>query len=150
MKRSQALSVVALVLLWSGSAMAQDAVKVDPAHYKLVMENASVRILRISYAPGATSITHQHPDSIVIPLSASKVRFTLPDKTAQDSDLANDWGTCAVGETGCGHLRFANGTLTELGYSFFRAVDDHDPHWAEELLDKIAAHCAALPKEETE
>jgi quercetin dioxygenase-like cupin family protein len=90
MKTSQALSVVALVLLWSGSAMAQDAVKVDPAHYKLVMENASVRILRISYAPGATSITHQHPDSIVIPLSASKVRFTLPDMTAQVSDLANE------------------------------------------------------------
>ena len=90
MKASQALSVAALVLLWSGSAMAQDAVKVDSAHYKLVMENASVRILRISYAPGATSILHQHPDSIVIPLSASKVRFTLPDKTAQDSDLANE------------------------------------------------------------
>ena len=88
MKASQALSVVALVLLWSGSAMAQDAVKVDPAHYKLVMENASVRVLRISYAPGAKSIMHQHPDSIVIPLSPSKVRFTLPDKTAQDSDLA--------------------------------------------------------------
>ena len=94
MKTSQVLSVVALVLLWSGSAMAQDAVKVDPAHYKLVMENASVRILRISYAPGATSITHQHPDSIVIPLSASKVRFTLPDVPFGDAFVPElDTGT---------------------------------------------------------
>ena len=90
MKVFQALSVVALALLWSGSAMAQDAVKVDPAHYKVVLENASVRILRISYAPGSKSIMHQHPDAIVIPLSASKVRFNLPDKTAQDNDMASE------------------------------------------------------------
>ena len=90
MKVFQALSVVALALLWSGSAMAQDAVKVDPAHYKVVLENASVRILRISYAPGSKSTMHQHPDAIVIPLSAAKVRFTLPDKTVQDNDMASE------------------------------------------------------------
>ena len=90
MKAFEALSVVTLALVWSGSAMAQDAVKVAPAHYKVVLENASVRVLRISYAPGAKSIMHQHPDAIVIPLSASKVRFTLPDKTTQDNDMANE------------------------------------------------------------
>ena len=90
MTASQAVSVVALVLLGSGSSLAQDALKVDPAHYKLVIENASVRVLRISYAPGSKSIMHQHPDAIVIPLTASKVRFTLPDGKTQDSDMASE------------------------------------------------------------
>jgi quercetin dioxygenase-like cupin family protein len=84
------VSIVSLVLLWSGAALAQDAVKTDPAHYKVVLENASVRILRINYAPGGKSIMHSHPDAIVIPLSPSKVRFALPDGKSQDSDLANE------------------------------------------------------------
>jgi beta-alanine degradation protein BauB len=84
MKAWKALSIVSLVLVWSGVALAQDPVKVDPAHYKLVFENASVRVLRIGYAPGAKSTMHQHPDAIVIPLAAAKVRFTLPDGKSQD------------------------------------------------------------------
>ena len=90
MKMWKAVSIVSLVLLWSGIALAQDALKTDPAHYKVVLENASVRILRISYDPGAKSTMHSHPDSIVIPLAASKVRFTLPDGKSQDSDLASE------------------------------------------------------------
>jgi quercetin dioxygenase-like cupin family protein len=90
MKRLKALSVVALVVLWSGIAAAQDAVKVAPTNYSVVFENASVRVLKISYTPGAKSAMHQHPDAIVIPLASSKVRFTLPDGKTQDSDLANE------------------------------------------------------------
>ena len=84
------LSGLTVVLAWSGSALAQDAVKADPAHYKVVLENASVRVLQITYAAGAKSTMHQHPDAIVIPLSPSKVRFGLPDGKTQDSDLANE------------------------------------------------------------
>ena len=90
MKACQASLVLALVFVGSGFVFAQDAVKVDPAHYKMVLENASVRVLRISYAPGAKSILHQHPDAIVIPLSASKVRFTMADGKSQDSDMASE------------------------------------------------------------
>ncbi len=90
MKLWKASSIVLLVLVWSGAALAQDAVKVDPAHYKVVFENESVRVLKIGYAPGGKSTMHQHPDSIVIPLSPAKVRFGLPDGKAQDSELANE------------------------------------------------------------
>jgi quercetin dioxygenase-like cupin family protein len=90
MKAYAGLSVVAFVLVWSGSALAQDAVKVDPAHYKVVLENASVRVLRISYAPGAKSVMHQHPDSIVVPLSDSSVVFTMPDGKTEKNTLANE------------------------------------------------------------
>ena len=90
MRTCKALSIVSLVLLWSGPALAQDAVKADPAHYKVVFENASVRVLRIDYAPGEKSTMHQHPDSIVIPLAATKVRFTMPDGKSEDNDMASE------------------------------------------------------------
>jgi beta-alanine degradation protein BauB len=90
MKSWKALSVLSLVVLWSGTALAQDPVKVDPAHYKLVLENPSVRVLKISYPAGEKSPMHQHPDAIVIPLSASKVQFTTPDGKSQDADMASE------------------------------------------------------------
>jgi quercetin dioxygenase-like cupin family protein len=93
MKAWKALSMVSLVLVWSAVALAQDPVKVDPAHYKVLLENASVRVLSINYAAGATSKMHQHPDSIVIPLSDAKVRFATPDGKTEDRDMANESAT---------------------------------------------------------
>ena len=90
MKTCKVLAMVSVALIWSGTALAQDAVRTDPAHYKVILENSSVRILKISYAPGGKSKMHQHPDSIVIPLAASKVRFTMPDGKSEDSDLPNE------------------------------------------------------------
>lgn len=34
-----------------GVAVAQDAAKVDPQHYKVEMENSRVRVLRVHYGP---------------------------------------------------------------------------------------------------
>jgi quercetin dioxygenase-like cupin family protein len=90
MRTLETVCVCALVMTWSAAALAQDPVKVDPQHYKVVVDNASVRVLRINYAPGAKSVMHEHPDSIVIPLVASKVQFTLPDGKTQDMELANE------------------------------------------------------------
>ena len=90
MKTCKALSIVSLVLVWPGMALAQDPVKVDPTHYKVVFENASVRVLRIDYAPSSKSTMHQHPDSIVVPLASTKVRFATPDGKSTDSELANE------------------------------------------------------------
>jgi quercetin dioxygenase-like cupin family protein len=90
MTRWKAVSIVSLGVVWSAAALAQDAVRVDPAHYKVVLDNASVRVLKIGYPPGAKSSMHQHPDSIVVPLAPAKVRFALPDGTSQDSELATE------------------------------------------------------------
>lgn len=67
---------------------AQDPVKIDATHYKMILDNAGVRVLRVSYAPGEKSPMHQHPDSIAVALTASKVRFGLADGKFQDSDMA--------------------------------------------------------------
>jgi quercetin dioxygenase-like cupin family protein len=90
MKACKVLSSILLVLLWSGAAFAQDPVKVDPQHYKVVFENASVRVLKIDYAPGSKSVMHQHPDSIAIPLADSKVRFHMADGKSEDSSMASE------------------------------------------------------------
>lgn len=79
--------VVAFTLLGSVAATAQDAVTVAPANYKVLVDNPRVRVLKIDYAPGAKSVMHQHPDTIVIALGPSKVRFALPDGKSMDSDL---------------------------------------------------------------
>jgi uncharacterized RmlC-like cupin family protein len=99
MKACIALAVFSLVLLSSAPVLAQDAVTADPAHYKVLIDNASVRVLKITYPVGATSKVHQHPDSIIVPLAGVKVRFTLPDKTSQDVEMASESATYAPAGT---------------------------------------------------
>jgi quercetin dioxygenase-like cupin family protein len=90
MKVSKALIALSCVLSWSGAALAQDPAKVDSAHYKVVVDNPSVRVLKIDYPAGDKSPMHQHPDAIVVPLAATKVKFTLPDGKSQERELANE------------------------------------------------------------
>jgi quercetin dioxygenase-like cupin family protein len=64
------LSIVcALVLTTLSAARAQDVTKVDPGHYKVVIENQRTRILRAVVGPGEQVPMHDHPDAIMIPLS---------------------------------------------------------------------------------
>jgi quercetin dioxygenase-like cupin family protein len=87
MKACTLLPMVSFVVLSSAAAFAQDPVKVDPTHYKVVFENATVRVLKIDYAVGTKSVMHQHPDAIVVPIDTSKVRFTMPDGKSEELDL---------------------------------------------------------------
>jgi len=90
MKRWNLVVMCTVVVAAAGVAQAQDAVKADPAHYKVLIDNASVRVLEINYPAGAKSVMHQHPDTIVVPLVTSKVEFTLPDGKSQTENLAKD------------------------------------------------------------
>jgi quercetin dioxygenase-like cupin family protein len=99
MKALRSLTVLSCVVLLSSSAFGQDAVKTDPTHYKVVFENASVRVLRITYAAGAKSATHSHPDTIVVPLTSAKVRFTTPDGKSQDADMTAETAMYSAAET---------------------------------------------------
>lgn len=86
----RSLPVASLVVLCAGTLSAQDAVKADPSHYKVVFENPSVRVLRIGYAPGEKSAMHSHPDAIMIPLGDAKGRFVMPDGKSEDRDMTNE------------------------------------------------------------
>lgn len=74
----------AACLILATIAPAQDAVKVDPKHYKVETENAQVRILRIHYDPHEKSVMHSHPASVAVFLTDGSIRFTLPDGKTQD------------------------------------------------------------------
>jgi hypothetical protein len=50
----------------ASGALAQDPVKVDPQHYKVIFENDQVRVLKIHYGPHEKSVMHSHPDSVVV------------------------------------------------------------------------------------
>ena len=85
------LLVATLVCLAGSAAMAQDAVKVDPNHYKVEFENAQVRVLRIHYGPHEKSVMHSHPNLVVTFLSDSHVKFTMPDgKSVERSGKAGE------------------------------------------------------------
>jgi quercetin dioxygenase-like cupin family protein len=84
---------LALAILSTIVFAAQDPVKIDPAHYKVILENARVRVLSITYAAGAKSAMHAHPDSIAVALTPASARFGLPDGKSQDSELANESAT---------------------------------------------------------
>ena len=88
MKARSSVCMAALVLFSAGVAQAQDPVKVDSAHYKVIAKNANVRVLKISYAVGGKSVPHAHPDAIVVPLTTSKVRFANADGTSREEELA--------------------------------------------------------------
>jgi quercetin dioxygenase-like cupin family protein len=87
-----AFASAAVALLISVPAFGQDPLKVDPQHYRLIEENASVRIIRVNYPVGAKSVMHSHPDALFISLAPSKARFTTPDGKFQDMEMANDSG----------------------------------------------------------
>ncbi|GAB3359035.1 cupin domain-containing protein [Lysobacter tyrosinilyticus] len=81
------LLLMMLVALCAAPAYAQDAVKVDPKHYKVEFENDQVRVLRINYGPGEKSVMHEHPASVAVFLTDASARFTLPDGTSQDATM---------------------------------------------------------------
>ena len=74
---ARAAGAAALLIFTSTAAFAQDAVKVDPKHYKVIADNAEVRVLRIHYGPHETSVRHSHPDSVVTYLTDGRIKMLL-------------------------------------------------------------------------
>src|SRR5262245_21538486 len=60
-------------------AMAQDPVKVDPNNWKVEFENAQVRVLRVHIPAHGKLGMHEHPASVLIPLTDGHVKDILPD-----------------------------------------------------------------------
>ena len=67
--------------------LAQDAVKVDPKHYKVEFENRTVRVLRVKYGPHEKSVMHRHPNAVAIFQSDGRVKFTYPGGKSEERDM---------------------------------------------------------------
>jgi len=85
MKPRFVVGCAVLCFIVTGGVFAQDAVKVDPKHYKVELENDQVRILRAHYGPGEKSVMHSHPNAVAVFLTDGKVKFTFADGKTQDA-----------------------------------------------------------------
>lgn len=73
------LSIMLLFLFTITNLFAQDAVKIDPDHYQVVVDNNKVRVLRINYEPGEESKMHTHPEGVAVFLTDHKAQMTVED-----------------------------------------------------------------------
>lgn len=69
----------------SGGAVAasEDPVKVASNHCTVDFENDQVRVLRWKVPAGEKTAMHAHPDSVAIPLTELRGRYTYPDGTTE-------------------------------------------------------------------
>jgi hypothetical protein len=58
-----------------------DPTATDPDKYAVVFENERVRVLEYRDRPGARTSPHDHPDSVMVTLSAFRRRLTVGDAT---------------------------------------------------------------------
>jgi beta-alanine degradation protein BauB len=68
-------------------AQNDDAVKVAPDNYKVLLENDQVRVLEVRIKQGAKSEMHSHPRSVAICLNDQRLKFTFPNGKREDADL---------------------------------------------------------------
>jgi quercetin dioxygenase-like cupin family protein len=64
-----------------------DAVKVAPDIYKVLLENDQVRVLEVRMRQGAKSEMHSHPRNVAYILTGSQAKFTFPDGKSENADL---------------------------------------------------------------
>ncbi len=64
---------------------APHALTADPDHYSVEFENEAVRLVRVRYGPGETSVMHHHPAYCAVNIQAQPVTFELPDGSVEDA-----------------------------------------------------------------
>jgi hypothetical protein len=65
-------------------ALAQDATKAEPKHYKLAFENDKVQVVYIQYGPHEKSKVHSHPQGVVVNITSAHLLFTDQDGRTQE------------------------------------------------------------------
>jgi hypothetical protein len=65
-----------------------DATRVAPDIYKVLLDNGTVRVMRVDIRPGQRTKMHRHPGyDLRYPLTTAKTRSTAPDGRAVDIDM---------------------------------------------------------------
>jgi quercetin dioxygenase-like cupin family protein len=64
-----------------------DPIVTDPDHYKMILENDRVRVLRYPDVPGAKTHLHHHPASMLYALSTFKRRLTFGNGKTQEREV---------------------------------------------------------------
>ena len=101
MKTSLILPIVLSCL--AAPAWAQDPAASDGSKYKVLLENADVRVLEYKDQPGERTHEHQHPAFVVYAVQPFKRRLTLSDgrvmtREFKAGDVMYSKGETHVGE----------------------------------------------------
>ncbi len=62
-------AVTAVCALFAAAAWAQDPAQTDPVHFKVELDNPSVRVLRVTVEPNTKIKLHELLDAVVVPLA---------------------------------------------------------------------------------
>lgn len=62
-----------------------DSIKVDPAHHKVLFENAQVRVVRWVVPVGDKTLNHSHPNNLNIALTDYNGKVTTPDGNVNEA-----------------------------------------------------------------
>ena len=87
------VKTVAVCLVVFGSLVsipllpAQDMVKVAPKNCKVVLDNAKVRMVRVTLKAGEKLEMHSHPANVVYSLSGGKAKYTLTDGKTEEREV---------------------------------------------------------------
>ncbi len=80
-----------VLLLFSAVVLsAQDAVKADPAHHKVLTENEYVRVLKVTLGPGEKTAVHQHPAGAALFLTGGQNRVAPVNGKADETPRKAD------------------------------------------------------------
>lgn len=58
-----------------------DPIATNPEHYRMLWENEFVRVLEYTDTPGVQTTAHEHPNSVMVTLSAFERRLSSGDRT---------------------------------------------------------------------
>jgi hypothetical protein len=101
----RALLAALPLLALAEAADAQDAAKVQPRAYKVVLDNERLRVIEFNSRPGmgvCGTGMHSHPAHLSVALSPARVKVRLPDgKTVEGKNALGDvwWSEAETHET---------------------------------------------------
>lgn len=76
-----------LLIAAAPAAFAQDPLEVGPDIYQLKFENERVRVMEVTFAPGASIAMHSHPDHFAYAISGGKLILSYPDGSNKEAEL---------------------------------------------------------------
>ena len=79
--------------------MKLDAVRVDPARYKVDFENARVRIVRLRFAPHEKGMMVEHPPRVLVTLTEVAVKLLFADGRTDERGAPTGVAGWLEGET---------------------------------------------------
>jgi quercetin dioxygenase-like cupin family protein len=81
------------------AAKGADPMKADPAHFKVLLNNARVRLLEFRAKPGEKILMHSHPDYVTYSFTNNKSTFSFPDGKTAEREAKEGTATFNAAET---------------------------------------------------